>query len=130
MTEQTLPQPPTGIYLLLRLIDPQQKHQLGQKHGRRCVWVDAPGVGLEASEAGQHQDREEEGQHGGAQRGVCDQGQSLQIPLQLLLKHTRENEMNWSESIWENKTAPAGRKLSLIMASNIWGFCTEYTAAL
>lgn len=47
--------------------------------------MDAPRVGLKASEAGEHQDSEEEGQHGEAQRGVCDQGQRLQIPLQLLL---------------------------------------------
>lgn len=52
--------------------------------------MDAPGVGLEASEAGEHQDGEEEGQHRDAQRGVCDQGQRLQIPLQLLLTEGRE----------------------------------------
>ena len=79
-----------GVYLLFSLIDPEQKHQLRQKHGRRCVRMDAPGVGLEASEAGEHQDGEEEGQHGDAQRGVCDQRQRLQISLQLLLTEVRE----------------------------------------
>lgn len=47
--------------------------------------MDAPGVGLEATEAGKHQDSEEESQHGQAQSGVCDQGKCFQIPLQLLL---------------------------------------------
>lgn len=47
--------------------------------------MDAPGVGLEASQAGQHQDGEDECQHGQAQGGVGDQGQGLQVPLQLLL---------------------------------------------
>lgn len=83
-------QPPTSSYLLLRLIDPEQKHQLRQKHGCRCVGMDAPDVGLKASEAGEHQDSEEEGQHGEAQGGICDHGQRLQIPLQLLLKSKGE----------------------------------------
>lgn len=56
--------------------------------------MDASGVGLEAPEAGEHQDGEEEGQHGDAQGGVCDQGQRLQIPLQLLLKEREGREMN------------------------------------
>lgn len=73
------------VYLLLRLIDPQQEHQLRQEHGRRRVGVDAPRVGLEASEAGEDEDGEEKRQHGEAQRGVGDQGQCLQIALQLLL---------------------------------------------
>lgn len=73
------------LYLLLRVVDPQQKDQLGQKHGRRRVGMDAPGVGLETSQAGEHHDGEEESQHGEAQRGVGDQGQRLQVPLQLLL---------------------------------------------
>lgn len=47
--------------------------------------MDAPGVGLEASEAGEHQNSEEESEHGETQRGVGDQRQCLQIPLQLLL---------------------------------------------
>lgn len=60
--------------------------------------MDAPGVGLEASEARQHQDSEEESQHGHAQRGVCDQSQRLQIPLQLLLRardRVKEGERYW-----------------------------------
>ena len=48
--------------------------------------MNASHVGLEASEAGEHQDGEEEGHHGEAQTGVSDQGQGLQIPLQLLLR--------------------------------------------
>lgn len=47
--------------------------------------MDAPSVGLEASEAGEHQDGEEKSQHGQAQRGVGDQGQRLKVTLQLLL---------------------------------------------
>lgn len=74
---------------MLRLVDAQQEHQLRQEHGRRCVGVDAPGVGLEASQAGEHEDGEEESQHGDAQGGVGDQGQRLQIPLQLLLRGFR-----------------------------------------
>lgn len=81
------------LYLLFSLIDSRQKHQLWQKHGCCCVWMDAPSVGLETSEAGEHQDSEEECQHGDAQRGVCDQSQRLQIPLQLLLiDREEENE--------------------------------------
>lgn len=73
------------------MVDPQQKDQLGQKHGRRRVGMDAPGVGLETPQAGEHHDGEEEGQHGEAQCGVGDQGQRLQVPLQLLLtERTRE----------------------------------------
>lgn len=52
--------------------------------------MDAPGVGLQSSETGEHQDCEEEGQHGDTQRGVCDQGQRLQISFQLLLIERRE----------------------------------------
>lgn len=74
-----------GFHLLLRVVDPQQKDQLGQKHGRRRVGVDAPGVGLQAPQAGEHHDGEEEGQHGEAKCGVGDQGQRLQVALQLLL---------------------------------------------
>lgn len=74
-----------SAYLLFSLIDPQKKHKLGQKHSRRRVWMDAPGVGLESSEAGEHQDSEEESQHRKAQCGVCDEGQRLQISFQLLL---------------------------------------------
>lgn len=47
--------------------------------------MDAPGVRLEAPETGEHQDSEEQRQHGDAQRRVCDQGQRLQVALQLLL---------------------------------------------
>lgn len=72
-------------YLLFSLVDAQEKDELRQKHGRCCVWMDAPGVGLEASQAGQHQDSEDESQHRQAQSGVGDQGQGLQISLQLLL---------------------------------------------
>lgn len=55
--------------------------------------MDAPSVGLETSEAGEHQDSEEECQHGDTQRGVCDQSQCLQIALQLLLiDREKENE--------------------------------------
>lgn len=54
--------------------------------------MDAPGVGLQAPEAGEHQDSEEESQHGEAQSGVCDQGQRLQIPLQLLLIEVEKGE--------------------------------------
>lgn len=71
--------------LLLCVVDPQQEDQLGQKHGRRRVGMDAPGVGLEAPQAGQHHDGEQEGQHGEAERGVGDQGQGLQVALKLLL---------------------------------------------
>lgn len=55
--------------------------------------MDAPGVGLEAPQAGEHQDGEEESQHGEAQRGVRDQGQGLQIPLQLLLTERSNTEI-------------------------------------
>lgn len=82
-------------YLLFCLVDPQKKHELGQKHGRRCVRVDAPGVGLEASQAGQHQDSEDECQHGQAQSGVGDQGQGLQVSLQLLLTEKRSWGQLW-----------------------------------
>lgn len=54
--------------------------------------MDAPGVGLEAPQAGEHQDGEKESQHGEAQRGVRDQGQGLQIPLQLLLSERSDTE--------------------------------------
>lgn len=84
------------FYLLLCVVDPQQKDQLGQKHGCRRVGVDAPGVGLETPQAGQHHDGEEEAQHGEAQRGVCDQGQRLQVPLQLLLtEKSREQRVGF-----------------------------------
>ncbi len=59
--------------------------------------MDAPGVGLEAPEAGEHQDSEEEGQHGDAQRGVCDQGQRLQVSLQLLLIERCEKGKRWRD---------------------------------
>lgn len=87
-------------YLLFSLVDPQEKHELRQKHGRCCVWVDAPGVGLEASQAGQHQDSEDERQHGQAQSGVGDQGQGLQISLQLLLTQRRSWAHLWTLEMW------------------------------
>lgn len=59
--------------------------------------MDAPGVGLEATEAGKHQDSEEESQHGQAQSGVCDQGKCFQIPLQLLLM--RKGGKGWRGEI-------------------------------
>lgn len=91
-------------YLLFSLIDPQEKHEFGQKHGCRCVWVDAPGVGLEASQAGQHQDSEDESQHGQAQSAVGDQAQGLQIPVQLLL--TEKNSVRpgfwiYGPALWQ-----------------------------
>lgn len=63
--------------------------------------MDAPGVGLEASEAGEHQNSEEESQHGEAQSGICDQGQRLQIPLQLLLIEMckKKNRVGWIYNI-------------------------------
>lgn len=56
--------------------------------------MDAPDVGLEASEAGQHQDGEEQSQHGQHQRGISDQGERLQIALQLLLVRANQKEIN------------------------------------
>lgn len=82
-------------YLLFSLVDSQEKHELRQKHGRCCVWVDAPGVGLEASQAGQHQDSEDQCQHRQTQSGVGDQSQGLQISLQLLLTEKRSWAQFW-----------------------------------
>lgn len=62
--------------------------------------MDAPGVGLEASEAGEHKNSEEECQHGEAKSGICDQGQRLQISLQLLLRDVRvKNRVKWIYNI-------------------------------
>lgn len=63
--------------------------------------MDAPGVRLEAPETGEHQDSEEQRQHGDAQRRVCDQGQRLQVALQLLLTE-RCKGAGWKEEEGEN----------------------------
>lgn len=63
--------------------------------------MDAPGVRLEAPETGEHQDSEEQRQHGDAQRRVCDQGQRLQVALQLLLTE-RCKGGGWKEEEGEN----------------------------
>lgn len=51
--------------------------------------MDAPGVRLEAPQTGEHQDSEKKSKHGDGQGRVCDQGQRLQIALQLLLTDRR-----------------------------------------
>lgn len=70
--------------LVLSAVDTQEKEQLREEEGDRYVGVDATCVGLEAFEAGQKGEGQQQRHQGERHQGIGDNCQCLQITFQLL----------------------------------------------